>query len=91
MERGAQYRNEEKDVKSSELNTLDSAYIGIGYTVFSAIPSIFRPNFGSQKEVYIIDYFGNIIISGITSVLAGTNVADVTGIQCISFLLCTRN
>ena len=51
--------------------TLDSAYIGIGYTVFSAIPSIFRPNFGSQKEVYIIHW---IPVTSATFVPAKTDV-----------------
>ena len=67
------------------LCTLDSAYIGIGYTVFSAITSIFDPYFWSQNEVYIINYFGNTGISHLPAVLARTNVADVTGIECIIF------
>ena len=63
-------------------NTLDSAYIGIGYTVFSAIASIFDPYFWSQNEVYIINYFGNTGISHLPAVLARTNVAAVSGIEC---------
>ena len=50
--------------------TLGSGYIGIRYIVFSSITSIFASYFWSQKEVYIIDYFGNIVISDLSSIFA---------------------
>ena len=37
---------------------------------FFAIPSIFGPYFWSQKEVSVIDYFGNIVISDLSSIFA---------------------
>ena len=42
----------------------------IGYIGFSAITSIFGSYFWSQKEVYIVDYFGNIVISDLSSIFA---------------------
>ena len=50
-----------------ELKTLGSGYIFIRYISFSAIRNV---NFWSQKQVYIIHYFGNIILSDLWSIFA---------------------
>ena len=51
-------------------NTLGSGYIGIGYIGFSAITSILASYFWSQMEVFIVNYFGIIIILDLWSIFA---------------------
>ena len=61
---------------------INSGYIGIGYTVFSAITAIFLLNFWSQNQFHTLKYFGFTGISHLPAILARTNVVDVTGIEC---------
>ena len=56
--------------QGNQVQGLGSGYIGIGYVGFLAIMSIFASYFWSQKEVYIIDYFGDIVISDLSSIFA---------------------
>ena len=67
------------------ISTLGSGYIE--YIVFLTIPSILASHFWSQKEVYIIDYFGNIIILNLSSIFDWSQADDTTGTQCRSYEL----
>ena len=69
MNRDAQKAGHSSEIRQYGI-TLGSGYIGFGYISFSAITSIFASYFWSQKEVYIIDYFGNIVISDLSSIFA---------------------